>query len=95
MSGFITVLFTCHTCGLQHVRTVVPSRRKGQDVIDWVNSAMVLCAARHKQLNPNCGTGHLDLAIPQPLNEGDGLGESAAPVGDTSGFKLMPSKAAN
>lgn len=77
----ITVLFTCHRCGLQLVRVEVPIRQAGQDIRHWMEQTAALCGRRHdalsrKLLPRGCPDRKVDLAIPLPAKEGDGLGMS-------------------
>lgn len=97
MSGapFITVLFTCHKCGVQRVRALVRARRRDEDVRDWMLVAGQACGNRHGQVSPQCPQRELDLAIPAPLNEGDGIGMTAAAVPDDVKLPEMNSRAAN
>jgi hypothetical protein len=94
--SFISVNFTCHgPCGLQAVKVVVPVRKEGQDIKEWVDMAAAKCGERHFNLAPTCREGKVDMAFPMP-KEGDGLGMSAAPGGEMKGVpEFMKSKGAN
>jgi hypothetical protein len=94
MSG-MTVLFTCHKCGLQRVRVEVPLRTEGQDIVEWTQQTAQYCGDRHALLSPKCDEGKLDLIIPLPKNETDAIGVSAPPVPDMSNSDLLKSKGAN
>jgi len=88
-------MFTCHTCGLQHVRVEVPVRRNDQDAVSWVKKAMEVCAARHKQLAPACNTGHLDLLVPMNKKKDSPVGAKVNDLPMDFRPDAMKSRAAN
>ena len=86
-SSVITVLFTCHRCGLQRVRVNVPARGSQQHIMQWmVEVVSAKVGARHSFLSPDCPEWKYDLAVPLPSNESDGIGMSADPLGDDTGL---------
>lgn len=93
-SSSITVIFTCHKCGLQRVRVLVPVRGRKQDLKSWMDRVTELCGKRHTALSPTCTERKCDLAIPTPL-EGDGVGMSSMPVPETLSDDFLKSKGAN
>lgn len=61
----ITVLYTCHGCGLTKVEVEVPVRPDTMDVVTWLQ--MVLgppLAADHRRRSPLCVSDKHDLMIP-------------------------------
>ena len=91
----ITVLFTCHKCGLQRVRLEVTKRKSDEDVADWVKTVAQNCGDRHCFLAPQCPERQVDLLIPMPVNKTDGIGMSAQEVLDMEKSDLLNSKGAN
>jgi hypothetical protein len=89
----ITVLFTCHKCGIQRVRVPVKERTPGQDIKEWMDSVMVECGKVHKRISGRCDSRHLDLAIPVP-DKGP-VGESAPEIKEPLSDDFMKSKGAN
>jgi hypothetical protein len=95
VTQFITVLFTCHGCGLQRVRVLVRARERGEDLILWMQAVRAAVTKRHAGLAATCGKPEFDLAIPV-AREGDGVGMSMAEnVPDKLSDDFMKSRGAN
>lgn len=95
MRGNLTVMFTCHRCGLQRVRVEVRFRRRDEDVKPWMDEVARQCGMRHAFLSGGCPEKKCDLAIPSPANKEDGIGMSASLVPDMSDSDMLKSKGAN
>jgi hypothetical protein len=89
------VLFTCHGCGLQRVKTLVWPRAAGEDIARWMESVQAAVGKRHAYLSPNCRQGKADIAIPLPADESRGIGTSAAEPAGPLGDDFLKSKGAN
>jgi hypothetical protein len=72
----ITVIWSCPVCHLRGIREKVENRRPEADITEWVEAVAQQCGNQHDSLNPTCENDSIDLAIPMPENEGDGIGVS-------------------
>lgn len=95
MSDQITVMFTCHGCGLQAAHVQVTKRAKNEKITDWMPKVQQAVANRHSFLSPNCTKRECDLAIPLPDDETSGIGMAAQKVVDGVVPNFMKSRAAN
>lgn len=60
----ITVLYSCHECGLERVPVGVPARDH-EEVMDWMRQTFRLVSADHRRRSPTCHPVTLsDLSIP-------------------------------
>lgn len=61
----VTVMFTCHICGITKHRVEVPARTT-EDVMEWTHNTAYLCGIEHKKLSPSCTEDKADLYLPAP-----------------------------
>lgn len=61
----ITVMYTCHLCGIVKAKVWVPERGQ-EDVIAFTERTALLCGQDHDARSPKCQAGKLDLWIPVP-----------------------------
>lgn len=91
----ITVLFTCHKCGLQRVQVIVRARGEGEDIRSWMDVVAEKCGQRHAFLSPACLERKADIAIPAPIREGDGIGVSGQSLPEKFSDDFLKSRGAN
>lgn len=91
----ITVLFTCHACGLQRCRVLVRARGEHEDVRAWVEVVAAKCGERHAFLSPHCPERKVDLAIPMPTEKSHGVGMSAQTPPEKLSDDFIKSRGAN
>jgi len=92
------VVWTCHKCWCQLVKTIVPTRSEGEPIEDYMRKVGQKCGDHHVRLSPRCPCRHIDLAIPLSQNDEDPLGFSGSlgEVGpDSELAKQMKSKGLN
>jgi hypothetical protein len=95
--NFITVLHTCHGCGLQRCRVLVAARRPDEDITKWMEYVGIQIGKHHYNLAPTCTAETADIAIPLPPDEPDAYIGSprSADIPDELGADFLKSKRAN
>lgn len=60
----ITVLFTCHGCGLIDAKSHIRYRRPDEKIEDWMKEVQQQVGLTHSLLSRECKTRCCDLKIP-------------------------------
>jgi len=64
----ISVLYSCHKCGLKDVKVQVPIREPNEDVKSWMDTTAILLGDDHNAKNPHCFLTELsEVKIPIPV----------------------------
>jgi len=71
----ITVLYSCHGCGLSKVTCEVPARTT-EEIVNWVQNVMgPALRVDHDSRSPNCTSNLADVMI--PISGADKIGGPA------------------
>jgi hypothetical protein len=60
----IKVLYSCHACGTEKATMIVPERREGQEIGDFVRQVAQECGLSHSIRSPKCQNRKIDLMLP-------------------------------
>lgn len=60
----ITVMFTCHRCGVEKAKVSVRDRGKDEDVVVYVQDIMNEVGDAHSLRSPDCPERKVDLYLP-------------------------------
>lgn len=75
----ITVLYTCHACGVTKQPVECRAREEHEDLIEWMNKVRWRVAKDHTRRSLLCEESKCDLMIPAPADS-RWVGEKDGPL---------------